>query len=74
MGLFDTVIVPCPDCGKPYEAQSKGGSCSLFTYELEDAPEDVLSDINRHAPFCCRGCGAVFKVKVKTEVSVQRLA
>jgi hypothetical protein len=64
MGCFDTVRVPCPQCGARQEAQSKGGECSLSTFELENAPADVLSDVNRHAPFTCDGCGTLFKVLV----------
>ena len=64
MGCFNTIRVPCPKCQEPYEAQSKGGDCSLSTFNLEDASIDDLSDINRHAPFTCEKCGAAFKVKV----------
>lgn len=64
MGCFDTVRVPCPKCGARQEAQSKGGACSLSTFELENAPADVLSDVNRHAPFTCDDCGTLFKVLV----------
>lgn len=62
MGLFDSVLVPCPECGTKTEAQSKSGDCLLGWYELEDAPADVLLDVNRHAPFTCRMCGNVFSV------------
>lgn len=61
MEVYDTVMVPCPVCGKKFGAQSKSGDCSLAEYELKDAPQDVLQDINRHAPFYC-GCGTVFEV------------
>lgn len=58
MGVFDTVRVPCPDCGKILEFQSKGGFAPyLCTYELAHTPNDVLSDVNRHAPERCH-CGA----------------
>ena len=65
MGMFYTVMVPCPSCGKRTEFQSKGGDCDLNEYELEDAPADVLSDINRHSPYTC-SCGTVFAVNVHT--------
>jgi len=61
MGCFDTVIIHCPGCGLEQEAQSKGGDCLLRIYTLQDAPVDVFSDINRHAPFTC-DCGTQFKV------------
>lgn len=66
MGMFDSVMVPCPRCGEPSEFQSKGGDCCLGTYTLETAPADVLSDVNRHGPNTCDACGAVFAVRVKT--------
>lgn len=64
MGCFDEVIVPCPKCGATHEFQSKGGDCSFNTYTLKDAPKDVMSDVNRHAPVLCT-CGALIKVKKK---------
>lgn len=80
MGCYDSVQVPCPVCGKLYYAQSKGGPCKLKDYTLENAPQDVLSDINRHAPFFCPvelknasgevidsgGCNTYFAVDDKT--------
>jgi|GEM_PF-857719 len=65
MGCFDTVRVPCPSCGQKADFQSKGGECWLETYELENCPPDVMSDINRHSPYTCAGCGTVFAVKVQ---------
>lgn len=62
MGCFDTVMVPCPKCGARSEFQSKGGDCILRTFDLENAPTDVLSDVNRHAPGRCDQCGTLFKV------------
>ena len=65
MGCYDTVAVPCPTCGKKYYAQSKGGDCRLDTYDIKDAPPDVMSDINRHAPFQCDFCDTLFQVDTK---------
>ena len=62
MGVYDTVFVPCPDCGEVYPAQSKSGDCLLQDFELNEAPHDVMADVNRHAPFTCE-CGCVFEVK-----------
>ena len=64
MGMFDTVMVDCPKCGAPVEAQSKGGECDLRTYTLETAPADVLSDVNRHAPHKCEACSTRFRVDI----------
>lgn len=65
MGCYDEVGVPCPKCGKVYYTQSKGGECLLFVYKLEECPLDVLSDVNRHAPFECDECGTKFEVRVQ---------
>lgn len=64
MGMFDSVNVPCPECGVRQEAQSKSGERLLATYEIEDCPADVLADVNRHAPFVCEVCGTVFRVEL----------
>jgi len=65
MGCFDSIWVPCPDCGEESEFQSKGGECLLQNYKLHEAPADVLSDVNRHAPNTCVKCGTVYHVEVK---------
>lgn len=64
MGCYDTVRVPCPECSAIYLAQSKGGDCRLNEYDLDEAPADVMMDVNRHAPFTCGSCGLVFVVEV----------
>ena len=66
MGMYDTVLIPCPKCGTKHDAQSKSGICDCITYEIYEAPVEVLGDINRHAPFVCDHCGAEFKVVVKS--------
>ena len=65
MGCFDNVLVRCPTCGTPSEFQSKGGDCLLRVYRLENCPDDVLSDVNRHAPNQCEQCNTSFRVEFK---------
>lgn len=60
MELFDVVWVECPLCGTENPFQSKGGSCVLSEYQLDESPADVLSDVNRH-PVNCRSCGASYR-------------
>ena len=62
MGMFDSVFVPCPKCKTKQEFQTKSGDCILGRYTLENAPKDVMLDINRHSPYTCRNCGTKFKV------------
>ena len=64
MGMYDTVTVPCPTCGERGEFQSKSGECKLETYTLDEAPDDVLLDINRHSPLRCYKCGTLYSVEV----------
>ena len=33
MGMYDTILVPCPKCGTKEEFQSKSGGCCLETVE-----------------------------------------
>lgn len=66
MGLYDTVIVPCPQCGHEEYFQSKGGYCFLAEYDLSDCPNNVLSDVNRHSPYECKKCGTLFQVDIPT--------
>lgn len=76
MGMFDIVMVPCPECGTDNEFQSKGGYCHLLTYTLDTVPVDVLSDVNRHAPYECSNCGhsySVENIEPKNERSWRKL-
>lgn len=63
MGMYDTIMVPCPKCGTKAEFQSKGGDCLLDVFELNEAPADVLSDVMGHGPETCKSCGSVFGVQ-----------
>lgn len=69
MGMYDTVLVPCPVCFRETGFQSKSGECLMDDFKLEAAPEDVLVDVNRHAPQRCF-CRIWFKVDRKTNRSV----
>jgi hypothetical protein len=64
MGMYDTVTVPCPQCGARAEFQSKSGNGTLEMFSLDDAPDDVLLDIIRHPPTTCAKCGVLFGVEV----------
>ena len=60
MGLYDSIVFPCNDCGEVIEAQSKSGECQLDRFEPDSVPVDVALDANRHAPFECL-CGAIYQ-------------
>lgn len=59
MGLFDSVWVPCPRCGKPVEFQSKALDPCMETFSLADAPAEILFDV-MNWPHYCGACGQWF--------------
>ena len=66
MGCYDTVAARCPECGVEVFFQSKGGECLFREFDLSNAPEDVLSNVNRHSPVKCRNghyCEIAFEEK-----------
>lgn len=68
MGLYDTVWVKCPKCGKEKGFQSKSGPCELIDIGLDKCPDDILSNVNRHSPYTCE-CGVEFEVDVENKRS-----
>lgn len=56
MGLFDSVDIECPVCGKTIEFQSKAGDCDMTIYSLDDAPDSILFDI-MNDPIYHMACG-----------------
>lgn len=73
MGMYDTIFVPCPKCGTKSEFQSKSGDCLLDVYNLSNCPDDVLQDVNRHAPNMCKNkdCRTYFSVDIKKRIAVE---
>ena len=71
MGVYDSVMVSCPRCGQENEFQSKYGRCRLYVFKLKDAPDDVMKDVNRHAPCECGKCGCFYQVDVATRTPVE---
>lgn len=69
MGMYDSVMVKCPNCGREHEFQSKSGECLLDVYTLEDCPEDVMKNVNRHSPCKCV-CGTWFHVDIPERKAV----
>jgi hypothetical protein len=70
MGCYDTILLPCPKCGEIYDAQSKSGDCTLRVFDFKDTPQDVMSNVNRHAPFVCFKCHTVFHVVFTPETKI----
>lgn len=72
MGVYDEVKVECPKCGTEAFFQSKSGPCVCEIHELNDAPDDVLENVNRHSPYEC-DCGCRFGVDRKKRQAVECL-
>lgn len=70
MGMYDSVWVRCPHCGIDNEFQSKSGDCFLNEYSLDECPEDVLLNVNRHAPIEC-DCGCRYMVDTEKRIPIE---
>ncbi len=69
MGMYDSVIVRCSKCGAEHEFQSKSGECFLGVYTLEDCPDDVMVNVNRHSPHKC-DCGVSIEVDIPSRKAI----
>jgi hypothetical protein len=69
MGMFDSVWAKCPSCGQEHEFQSKSGDCILGNYTFENAPDDVMINVNRHSPVDC-DCGTLFEIDIENRKPV----
>ncbi len=63
MGMYDSVMVPCPKCGERSEFQSKSGACTLAVFSLECAPDVVLFGLGDSTEHCAK-CGTHFTVEI----------
>jgi len=71
MGCFDTLLIPCPSCGKVRHEQSKAGSCILVDYSIDEAPANILADLSGTV-FICKRCAANFKIQFPVRATVER--
>ena len=69
MGMYDTVWVNCPKCNEENGFQTKAGECYLANYNLENCPDDAMSNVNRHSPIECE-CGCKYEVDISTRKAV----
>jgi transcription elongation factor Elf1 len=70
MGKYDSVWIMCPKCNHENEFQSKSGDCDLTHYSIENAPDNVLININRHSPIECDECGCKYKLEITTKSTI----
>ena len=69
MGMFDSLIVQCPECGKDIDFQSKAGDCVLEVYGLDNCPASILGDLANESETC--ECGRVVTMKVQIRATVE---
>lgn len=62
MGMFDSVMFLCTECGAPIEVQSKAGECFMEVFSPDDVPTEIAVDIAGE-PVWCPKCEVEFLVK-----------
>ena len=60
-GVFNKIMVPCPECGNKVEFRSKSGSCRLDTYYIESVPTLELVGILGDTKECIY-CGEYIEI------------
>ena len=69
--MFNTVYVPCRNCERDVQFQSKAGDC-VSTYDGNTAPVEILNDIDGDGVTCTH-CGVVNTVHVIILAKVETL-
>ena len=64
MGVFDSVWLKCPECGRDVEFQSKQGRCTLAFYQQDHVPVAIAADLNGRTRECV--CGYVLTARFDT--------
>jgi len=65
MGMFDEILMECPNCGQMIYEQSKSGPCIMARYDFNNAPQEVLADLLHFDDIWCDECGVGIDVKAK---------
>ena len=52
MGVYNTILVPCPECDNKVEFQTKTGDCSLSIYNISCAPHEDIKGILGRSNYC----------------------
>ena len=64
MGMFDSLIVKCPECKSPVEFQSKAGECMLAEYSVNNVPDEIALDLKDEVSQC-ENCGYSCRLNVQ---------
>ncbi len=71
MGMFDSIMVKCPECGKEVEFQSKSGACCCDYTTLEEAiqtQDAAILGLNTQKEKC--KCGRELELRLRYDVEV----
>ena len=61
MGMFDSVMFRCPECGNRIEQQSKAGDCLLHTFESHEVPLGIADSVAGNLIYC-ENCDSHFSI------------
>ena len=70
--FFDMILVHCPSCDNAEAVKTKLGACEFNLYDLYEAPEKALFDVNKNSPFTCNNCGAIFTVAFNNGIPFEK--
>ena len=68
MGMYDEVMLRCPECETLFTEQSKAGDCNLHCYNLDQCPPEILIDMSKEAIYCPK-CRTELILKTHVEVT-----
>jgi len=63
MGMYDSVMTKCPDCGTSVEFQSKAGTCNCCEYDVHEVPVEIAKDLENMTE-TCQQCGRILRLKL----------
>ena len=63
MGMFDSLFMQCPECGRKLEFQSKSGPCAMNSYYPKNLPVGVAQDLKNNI-IGCQFCKTNWKFKL----------
>lgn len=68
MGMYDRVFIPCIECGRRVEFQSKAGDCLLNSYTIKDIPPEIAGDLDGEKVVC--ECGTIISIETQFTINV----
>ena len=69
MGMFDELLVKCPNCNKEVSFQSKAGECIMHTYHIDDVPDGIAIDLDGEY-MICSNCGNYVSISTQAMISI----